>query len=140
MTNAGGTITACEPPRHLAATWEFGGGVSWIDVRLDAVAPERTLLVLERTATVEGDFWNQYGPGAVGVGWDLTLLGLGLHLGGDMSSGRVEGEAWAASDDGKRYQRLASDDWCRASIAFGTDPAQARSAADRTTEFYTGGH
>ena len=29
--NAGGTITACEPPRHLAATWEFGGKVTWLN-------------------------------------------------------------------------------------------------------------
>src|SRR6266508_5865410 len=28
--NAGGTITACEPPRHLAVTWEYGGDVSWV--------------------------------------------------------------------------------------------------------------
>ena len=34
--NAGGTITACAPPRHFTATWEFGGGTSWIDVSLAA--------------------------------------------------------------------------------------------------------
>ena len=34
--NAGGTITACAPPRHFAATWEFGGATSWIDVALAA--------------------------------------------------------------------------------------------------------
>ena len=26
--NAGGTITACTPPSHFAATWEFGGRMS----------------------------------------------------------------------------------------------------------------
>src|SRR6516225_11205621 len=26
--NAGGTITACTPPTHFAATWEFGAAVS----------------------------------------------------------------------------------------------------------------
>jgi uncharacterized protein YndB with AHSA1/START domain len=26
--NAGGTITECEPHRKIAATWEFGGGVT----------------------------------------------------------------------------------------------------------------
>ena len=36
--NAGGTITACAPPTHFAATWEFGGAVSWIDVALAAGA------------------------------------------------------------------------------------------------------
>jgi uncharacterized protein YndB with AHSA1/START domain len=32
--NAGGEITRCEPPRHLALTWEYGGDVSWVNVQL----------------------------------------------------------------------------------------------------------
>src|ERR1700760_2713587 len=27
--NAGGTIEACEPPRRLAVSWEFGTQTSW---------------------------------------------------------------------------------------------------------------
>src|SRR5688572_4381011 len=34
--NAGGTVTACDQPRHLALTWEFMGAVSWVDVTLTA--------------------------------------------------------------------------------------------------------
>src|SRR5579871_645282 len=30
--NAGGTITVCAPPSRFAATWEFGGNVTWIEV------------------------------------------------------------------------------------------------------------
>ena len=33
--NAGGTIERCDPPRGFAATWEFGGDVSWIELRLE---------------------------------------------------------------------------------------------------------
>src|SRR5690348_13901779 len=33
--NAAGTITACVPPKSFSATWEFGGGVSWINVALE---------------------------------------------------------------------------------------------------------
>src|SRR5690625_2272869 len=29
--NANGTITECVPPEFFAATWEFGGEVSWIE-------------------------------------------------------------------------------------------------------------
>src|SRR5687768_8703824 len=50
--NAGGTITTCDAPKHLAATWEFGGDVSWIDVHLEKVAANRTRLLLEHTAHV----------------------------------------------------------------------------------------
>ena len=32
--NAGGTIETCEPPRHLGVTWEYEGGISWVDVHL----------------------------------------------------------------------------------------------------------
>src|SRR6266542_4954669 len=28
--NAGGTIERCDPPKSFAATWEYGGEVSWI--------------------------------------------------------------------------------------------------------------
>ena len=33
--NADGTIEECEPPNRFAATWEFGGQVSWIEVRIE---------------------------------------------------------------------------------------------------------
>src|SRR5262245_59924345 len=50
--NAGGEITACEPPRYLAATWEFGGWVTWVAVRL-AQDPVGARLELEHAAPVE---------------------------------------------------------------------------------------
>lgn len=142
--NAGGTITTCSPPRHLALTWEMMGQVSWVDVRLEAVEPQRTRLTLEHTALVgpeSTEFWDRFGPGAVGVGWDLTLLGLGEHLatGAAVALEEGGGQAWAASDAGKRFTVLCSDAWGEASIAWGTEPEQARAAAGRTTAFYTGG-
>lgn len=40
--------------------------------------------------------------------------------------------------DGRRFLTASSEAWYEASVASGTDPAQARAAADRTTAFYTG--
>jgi uncharacterized protein YndB with AHSA1/START domain len=88
--NAGGDILLCDAPKHLAITWAMGPGEpSWVDVHLDELGPEQTRLRLEHVAFVPEEFWDKYGPGAVGVGWELGLLGLYLHLrtGGD---GRVE--------------------------------------------------
>ena len=48
--NAGGTITACERLSHFGLTWEFGGDVSWVDVRLSDDGPGRARLVLTHTA------------------------------------------------------------------------------------------
>lgn len=134
--NAGGTITHCEPPRALHVTWEFAGGMSWVEVQL---APEQngTRLTLTHFVPIDEHF-NNYGPGAVGVGWDLGLLGLELHLRDRSNATPAQGDVWAETEDGKRFSRLASDDWARAAIAAGADPALAQQAAARTAAFYTG--
>ena len=139
--NAGGTITECEPPRHLAVSWEFGGGTSWVVVRLSEEGAESTRLELEHIAHEDEEFlkfWDQFGPGAVGVGWDLSLLGFGRHVETGETIGHEAAEAWALSDEGKHYVRSTSEAWREASTTFGTDPQAAREAADRTTAFYTG--
>src|SRR5438105_5725492 len=51
--NAGGTITACTPPDYFAATWEFGGAASWIDVRL-AAASAKARVPPEQPERVDG--------------------------------------------------------------------------------------
>ncbi len=134
--NAGGTITECEPPRYVAATWEFGGQVSWVEV---AVAPEgrdRARLTLHHIAVEDDHYWPTFGPGAAGVGWDLGLLGLGLHL-ADADAERPDEEEFAASEDGREFVARASEDWGRAAVQGGEDPEQAAAAARRTTAFYT---
>jgi hypothetical protein len=45
--------------------------------------------------------------------------------------------AWAASAEGREFMTLASQRWCDASVAAGTDQAAARAAADRPTAAYT---
>ncbi|MBM0232911.1 SRPBCC family protein [Micromonospora sp. STR1_7] len=137
--NASGTVESCEPPHRFTATWEFGGEVSWIEVRLTPVDDERTRFELDHITHVDQDRWAQFGPGAVGVGWDLGLLGLATYLSGDGSGVRPEDSAeWVASDEGRRAMDLSSRLWGEASIAAGTDPDEARAAAERTTAFYTG--
>jgi uncharacterized protein YndB with AHSA1/START domain len=136
--NAGGTIERCDPPRSFAATWEFGGEVTWIELRLTPEAAGGTRFELEHIARVDDERWAQFGPGAVGVGWDLVLTGLARHLASGASVDRAEAAAWSASNEGRRFVTLSSQAWCDASIAAGTDVAAARAAADRTTAAYTG--
>ena len=136
--NAGGTIQRCDAPHGFTATWEYGGDVSWIELRLTPEAAGRTRFVLEHIAHVDDERWAQFGPGAVGVGWDLGLLGLDGHLASKKTVDPSEAEAWTASDEGKQFITLSSEGWRDASIAAGTDPEMARAAAARTTAFYTG--
>ncbi|MFI1988774.1 SRPBCC family protein [Actinoplanes sp. NPDC020271] len=136
--NAGGTITACDKPNSYAATWEFGGGVSWVEVRLTPEGDGRTRFTLEHTAHVD-DHWGRFGPGAVGVGWDSGLLGLAMHLAAPSAPRDNEAiMAWMVSDEGKRFIRLSSSAWAAADVAAGTAPAEAETRAAATFAAYTG--
>ncbi|MFJ1610243.1 SRPBCC family protein [Streptomyces sp. NPDC088253] len=135
--NAGGTVERCDPPQSFAATWEYGGQVSWIEVRLTAVTQETTRFELDHIAHVD-ERWEEFGPGAVGVGWDLGLMGLATHLSSGGSLDPKESMAWLGSEEGRRFVTLSSEGWYEASVAAGTAEAAARGAADRTTAAYTG--
>lgn len=135
--NAGGTIEACDPPHGFAATWEFAGLVSWIEVRIIGESDERTRLELEHIA-LEDEHWAQFGPGAAGLGWDLALAGLGQHLESGQAVDSGAFEAWVGSDEGRRFLELCAEQWSEADVAAGTDDATARQRGDRTIAFYTG--
>jgi uncharacterized protein YndB with AHSA1/START domain len=134
--NAGGTITECEPPRHFAVTWEFGGATSWLAVDLEG-AGDRARLRLRHAARVDDDTMTLYGPGAVGIGWDLSLVGLALHLESGAAVDPSAFEAWSTSPDGFAFATGSGDGWCRAAIADGTPADEAEAAAARTLAFYT---
>ena len=136
--NAGGTIQRCDPPRSFSATWEYGGDVSWIELRLWPEAEGRTRFELEHIALVDDERWAQFGPGAVGVGWDLALPGLELYLTTGNALDPQEAMAWSSSEEGRRFISQSSDAWRQASVAFGTAADAARAAAERTTAFYSG--
>jgi hypothetical protein len=66
------------------------------------------------------------------------VLGLTLHVADATQPERAAIEAWQASDEGRAFVRLASERWAAASIAAGTDPAEARAAETRVSDAYTG--
>ena len=134
--NAGGAIEVCDAPEHLAVTWEFADQVSWLDVTLTPAAAGTTL-ELAHEAPVDRDFWTQFGPGAAGVGWDLGLFGLGLHLDTGESVDPAEAETWSGSPSGIEFVRQAARGWAEAAVADGDASTAAREAAERTVAFYT---
>lgn len=140
--NAGGTITRCDAPSALDLTWEFGGAMSWVTVRLAGEGAARTLLTLEHIvlASDVDEHWAKYGPGAVGIGWDLTFNGLALHLlNGGAAVDHAAAHGWMTSDEGKAFMRKSGSAWRDAQIASGEDAEVARGQAERTIAFYTGG-
>jgi uncharacterized protein YndB with AHSA1/START domain len=136
--NASGEIVQCEPPRRLGLTWGMHGQVSWVDVQLSEDPAGGTLLRIEHTAPYPDEMWDQYGPGAGGVGWDSGLLGLDQYISGEAAVRPEDAAAWLATDEGRSFIRQSSDAWCAAAIAAGADPDAARASAERTTAAYTG--
>src|SRR5690348_7754297 len=80
--NAGGTITRCDRPEALDVTWEFAGATSWVNVRLtpDGRGARLTLEHIAHRDGIGEEHMKKFGPGAVGIGWDLALYGLELYV------------------------------------------------------------
>lgn len=109
--NASGTITRCQPPKELALTWEHAGTTSWVEVQLAAAPRGGTVLRLQHLYHPVKEFEEQYGPGAGGVGWELSFAGLDLHLARPAEAptpGELE-STWLATEAGEAFLRGAAD-------------------------------
>ncbi len=94
--------------------------MSWVHVRL-AQDEGGTRLTLEH------------------LGWDLSFLGLALHLdSGGQAIDRSESDAWMVSDAGKAFMRTSANLWGEAHVKAGEDAEVAEAMARRTADFYTG--
>jgi len=134
--NASGTIRTCDAPTGFSATWEFAGGTSELQVTLTPEG-DGTRLTLQHTGDVPYEFYDQFGPGATGVGWDNALLGLAAYLAFDTEV-PLETTEWATSDDGLAFIRSSASVWGDAAIAAGEPHEVARASAERTAAFFSG--
>lgn len=138
--NADGDIVTCDPPKSLAVTWEFGGTTSWVRATIEE-ADDGVILTIEHelpTDTKSEEHWDKYGPGAVGVGWELWLLTLNMHL---CSGGKPSTEAaaaWIETPQGKVAMQAMAEAWGNAHIVAGSPAKIAEGMAERTAKFYTG--
>ena len=137
--NAGGTVLTCDPPRTFTATWEFGGEASWIELTIIGEGPDRARMRLDHIALVGDEMWPRYGPGAVGIGWDLALLGLAIHLEtGAAVPANLREEEWSTTGAGRDYIRDAGEGWYHAQVAAGEHIEVARRSADNSISFFRG--
>lgn len=138
--NAGGKITRCDPPEAFDITWECGGNVSWVRVRLDA-HDDGTRLTLEQIMLKDEaseDHWRKYGPGATGVGWDLSFVALNEHVRTGETISPEEAERWSMTESGKTFIRHSAAAWGDAHIGLGETESVARELAENTAKFYCG--
>jgi uncharacterized protein YndB with AHSA1/START domain len=137
--NAGGTILSCEPGRAFSITWEYGDEVSWVDLSLSGPDAGPTTVTIEHAARADDPRWQEFGPGAVGIGWDMMIFGLAQNLAGMPIVTPDKAMAWTASDEGQAFMTRSGEEWRAAHVASGESPEKAQAAADRTRAAYTGG-
>ncbi|MFI2781692.1 SRPBCC family protein [Streptomyces sp. ALB3] len=137
--NADGEILECVPPERLRVSWLSGPGTGFgeVEVRLAPEGAGRTVFELEHAAVVPEEFRSRYGPGAVGIGWDLALLGLGWHLaGGGLSP--EDAAQWQLSSEAKAFVARSGEEWGRAFAASGADPETVTATTVAAVAAYIG--
>lgn len=128
--NAGGEILACDPPRLLRVSWVYGDHpASQVELRLAPAADTATLLELEHAIGTE----DPAAAAGVGVGWDLAVLGLDLHLRGETID---DPSAWESTPEARAYVTKSSQAWGTALRAAGVPADQAATIVRDTTQFY----
>lgn len=137
--NAGGEILECEPPHRYLITWVFAPeptekDITEVEVRLREDG-DRTVLELRHEATVDPQMWSQFGPGAVGVGWDLTLLGLTMHL-EHPDAAAPPAEEFEKDPRSRDFIIASSEAWGAANAKYGTPPDEVAAQTAATTNFY----
>lgn len=134
--NARGAIIACEPPRRLQLSWECGDlPPSLVTLELAPAGDDASELTLRHTVP-DDDQWAQYGPGAVGVGWDLPMAALAvLVAGGDVPSS----DEFMDNPSTPALLRQSAAAWGAAHQAAGVSPEAAQTAASNTSAFYAPG-
>ena len=136
---------ACTRPERIArwflpvtgdlrpgGSYQLEGNAGLLAADFAGLGGGRAELRLRHTVP-DDDHWASFGPGAVGVGWDLALLGLAAYLGGEPVA---DHEAFEASPEAKAFVRRSAAEWGQAHAAAGTPPEVARDAADRTSAAY----
>jgi uncharacterized protein YndB with AHSA1/START domain len=136
--HAHGSILTCVPPERFTATWEYGENVSWIEVAVSAEGSRRARLVIEHVIGADDENWREFGPGAVGIGWDSMVLGLAIHLATGEDVDPSFGPQWTTTDDGRRFLVLSGEAWHEANVIGGEDPSAARQSTDRCINAYLG--
>lgn len=138
---AQGRVLAAVPPHQLDLTWEYADNVDRLEIRLDPEEDGTSRLTLQQIARLPETRFDAYGPGAIGIGWDIAVLGFVARTGAwrelrlDVP---VASPVWLASPEGADMVRAWSIRWAAASVAAGTDETAARRAENETTRAYGG--
>ena len=110
--------------------------MSWVTVRL---APDGDGDAARRSSTsctprIVDEHWTQFGPGAVGVGWDLGSSASRRHIATGDGRSTTRRPRLVGVDEGKAFMRASGEAWARRARRAAAKPATRRArdgGADR---------
>lgn len=133
--NAEGSVLSCDALHAFSVSWEFAGTTARVDVEVTADSQGSTL-AMTHTMDREDPTWERFGPGATGIGWDLSLLGLANHLAAFPAWSGEEALAWMQGDAGRGFIIGSAERWGDAAVAAGTEHEEAEAAAEAAARAY----
>lgn len=134
-SGAEATIEICDHHRFFNLAWDPQNDGGLVQVSLTKVQ-EGTVLTLRHTLP-RNQHWDQYGPAAVGLGWDGMLLALSFYLQGDDRLAPEDQQAFSAGEEGRAFTKRSAEAWKDAHVKAGADELKAEQAARQSYEAYT---
>jgi uncharacterized protein YndB with AHSA1/START domain len=114
--SAGGEILRCEQPSLLTVTWVYRENPAGeVELRLSPGVDGDTVFELEHAGVLEGRTVADFAL-AVGPGWDLALVSLGIFLRGKVIE---DPAAWENSPEVQEFSRQTTYAWTTAVEAAG---------------------
>lgn len=139
---ARGRVLAVEAPHRISLTWEHGGSIDPLLIRLDPEDDGTTSLLLRHTRLVPREEFERVGPGLGAVHWEIALLALAAETDGWRASCLLDVPVptpqWLGGEQGIEHVRAWSVRWAAEAIAAGVDEAAARRGEAATTRAYRG--
>lgn len=135
-----GTVVSASAPHLLELTWEYGDQADALTLSLDPDDVGQCSLRLDHQLTLPRTVFEEYGPGAVALGWEIALLGFlrqASLLSGDACAMPAPTPAWLGSEQGAQTVRGWAIRWAGAAVAAGVDEELAKLQEARTVAAYT---
>ncbi|MFC4334910.1 SRPBCC domain-containing protein [Salininema proteolyticum] len=133
--NASGDILRCHAPAEFRLTWHFGEPQGLSEVTVALSGDDAAEFAMEHAAEFPAAMWDQYGAGAVGVGWDGALYSLVRYLEDGVA---LDPDQWMTSEDALRLNELSAAAWGEAQRADGASDEAVERAVRETIAFYAG--
>ncbi|MGY5763950.1 SRPBCC domain-containing protein [Brachybacterium sp. DNPG3] len=123
-------------PHRIALAWDRGHGEEPLLIRVDPEDDGTAALRIVHELTMPRAVFEERGPGAVAVGWEVALLRLAAATDGWRATCMADvphpEPAWLSTPDGAEHLRAWAVRWAAEQLAAGVDEEAVRRGEEAT--------